>query len=91
MTAADLRPNRGRALAKVLLVLATLAGWWCCGVFAMLLLGGDIDDLASPRTAAKVLASAFAAASVLFLAGSVFIVVRWLLARRRDQLTATPA
>jgi hypothetical protein len=57
----------------------------------MLLLGGDIDDPASPRTAAKVLGSAFAAASVLFLAGSVFIVVRWLLARHRDQPTATPA
>ena len=91
MTAADVRPNRRRALARFLLVLATLAGWWFCGGIAMLLLGGDIDDPASPRTAAKVLGSAFAAASVLFLAGSVFIVVRRLLTRRRDRPTATPA
>ena len=90
MMAADVRPYRRRALARVLLVLATLAGWWYCGVVAMLLLGGDIDDPSSPRTGAKVLGSAFAAASVLFLAGSVFIVVRWFLARRRDQPTATP-
>ena len=59
-----------------------------CAVIAMLLFGGDIDDPRSPGTVAKVLGSAFAAASVLFLAGSMFVVARELLARRRDRPTA---
>lgn len=91
MTVAEVRPNRRKAFAWVALVVTALAGWWTCGVIAMLLLGGDIDDPGSRRTAAKVLGSAFAAASVLFLAGSVFVVVRKLLARCRDRPTAMPA
>jgi hypothetical protein len=90
MTAAEARPNRRRAFSLVASLLATLGGWWVCGVTAMLLLGGDIDDPGSPGTAAKVLGSAFTVAAVLFLAGSVFIVVRRL-ARRRVRPTAMPA
>ena len=91
MTVVEVGPNRRRAFASVVLVLTTLAGWWTCGVIAMLLLGGDIDDPGSPRTAAKVLGTAFAAASVLFLVGSVFVVVSKLLARRRGRPAAMPA
>jgi hypothetical protein len=90
MTTAEARPNRRRGFAWVASLLATLAGWWVCGVTAMLLLGGDIDDPGSPGTAGKVLGSAFAVAAVLFLAGSVFIVVRRL-ARRRVRPTPMPA
>ena len=77
------RPHRLRELFSNMVVLVGLGAAWVCGVVAMLLLGGDIDDPNSPTSGAKMLRSGFAAASVILLSGSVFIVVRKVVARRR--------
>ncbi len=65
------------------MVSTTLVGGYLCGVVAMLLLGGDIDDPDAPTRGVKLLGLGFGVLSVVLLVGTVVLLARRLLKRAR--------